>query len=63
MDFQKLLANKALLGGIIGGVLLIVVVFVVLGFTRPQGASDGKVIDPDENKKLKEQLNLLPLKT
>ena len=59
MDFQKLLGNKALLGGIIGGIILIIVVFVVLGLTRPQGASDGKVLDPDENKKIEGTVELV----
>lgn len=59
MDFQKLLGNKALLGGIIGGILLIIVVIVVIGLARPQGTSDGKVLDPDENKKIEGTVELV----
>ncbi len=59
MDFQKLLENKALLFGIIGGVVLVIIIFVIIAFSRPQVASDGKIPDPDENKKIEGTVELV----
>ena len=52
MDFQKLLQNKTLLFSIVGGAILLVIIFVIIGFSKPQVGSNEKTVDPDEDKKI-----------
>jgi len=59
MDFQKLLQNKTLLISIGGGLVLIAIIFIIIGFARPQAATDGKTVDPDENKKIEGTVELV----
>ncbi|MCQ2957663.1 MAG: hypothetical protein MJ180_02045 [Candidatus Gastranaerophilales bacterium] len=59
MDFQKLLQNKTLLFSIIGGVVLLIIIFIIIGFSRPQVGSNEKTIDPDEDKKIEGVVELV----
>lgn len=58
MDFQKLLENKPLLYGIIGGVVLLLALFVTVGIVSSQKSNNGAAKIVSE-KVIKEPLDLL----
>ncbi len=58
MDFQKLLENKPLLYGIIGGVVLLLALFITIGIVNSSKASNGAARVVSE-KVIKEPLDLL----
>ena len=58
MDFKQLLENKVLLASIIGGVVLLLVVFVVCGTVAQNSNSNNQQIDVS-NEPLKEDVDLL----
>ena len=58
MDFKQLLENKVLLATIIGGVVFLLVVFVVCGAMNSGSKSSNQQVDVS-NEPLKEDVNLL----
>ncbi len=58
MDIKQLLENKMLLASIIGGVVLLLVVFIICGTISANSKSKGEVVDVS-NEPLKEDVNLL----
>ena len=58
MDFQKLLENKVLLASIIGGIVLLLVVFIVCGTIASGSKSSGEAVEVS-SEPLKEDVNLL----
>ncbi len=58
MDFKNLLANKMLMASIIGGVVLLLVVFIICGTISANSKTNGQQIDVS-NEPLKEDVDLL----
>ena len=58
MDFKQLLENKVLLGSIIGGIVLLLVVFIICGTVASSKKTDKEGIDVS-NTPLKENVDLL----
>ena len=58
MDFKKLLENKVLLASIIGGVVLLLIVFIICGTIAASNGSKDKQIDVS-NVPLREDVDLL----
>ena len=58
MDFKQLLENKVLLGSIIGGIVLLLVVFIICGTIASSNKTDKEGIDVSKEP-LKEDVDLL----
>ncbi|MBR1908820.1 hypothetical protein IJ818_07785 [bacterium] len=58
MDFNKILANKPLLYGIIGGLVIVMAIFLTLGIVASSNKSAGGA-KPVQEKVIKEDLDLL----
>lgn len=58
MDFKKLLENKILLASIVGGIVLLLIVFIICGSIAASKKSDREGIDVS-NEPLKEDVDLL----
>ena len=58
MDFSKLLQNKILLASIIGGVVLLLVIFIICGTIAASSKADRAGVDVS-NEPLKEDVDLL----
>ena len=58
MDFNKLLENKVLLASIIGGIVLLLIVFIICGTVASSKKADNSQIDVS-NEPLKEDVDLL----
>ena len=59
MDFQKILENKPLLYGIIGGIVILLAVFVTIGAVVAKNNNGGKgAARPVSEKVIKEPLEL-----
>ena len=58
MDFNKLLENKTLLAAVIGGVVLLLAIFIICGTVASTSKSNNEQIDVS-NEPLKEDVDLL----
>ena len=58
MDFNKLLQNKVLLASVIGGIVLLLVVFIICGTISASNKADKQGVDVS-NEPLKEDVDLL----
>ena len=58
MDFKKILENKVLLASIIGGVVLLLVIFILVGTIAATKSSKNEQVDVS-NEPLKEDVDLL----
>ena len=57
MDFNKLLQNKVLLASVIGGIVLLLVVFIICGTISASNKADKQGVDVS-NEPLKEDVDL-----